>query len=283
MARKSSKTAHVMNLLAGEDSDTSKSEAAKENIAARLNTDSSETIKELTVLAHQASIQTQEGPLSPSPISIIDMSSSTPDPVSELIRQQLNEEEEFAPNQLESDLTMHDQGEELLSVVNAMEVENEVSVISEPGEDEEKEPSAIVTASEVKIYATPTPDDSEVKDNQVPAGSDISTPEAKAVPESIISEEKEELKTPVYQYLNVMENVVRSIVDDYAAKFDACTCGRCIADITALALTKLPPKYIVVESPSASPLLNFYTNRYSQQVIVELTKACSIVKQNPHH
>lgn len=288
MARKSSKTAHVMNLLAGEDSDTSKSEAAKENIAARLNTDSSETIKELTVLAHQASIQTQEGPLSPSPISIIDMSSSAPDPVSELIRQQLDEEEGFPPSQLESDLSMHDQGDELLSVVNAMEVDNEESFLSKTEEDEDQEPSAIVTASEVKIYSIPAADDSEVKDNQVSAESDISTPDEKAVPQSDVFEKKEELKASepkkaVYQYLNVMESVVRSIVDDYAAKFDACTCGRCIADITALALTKLPPKYIVVESPSASPLLNFYTNRYSQQVIVELTKACSIVKQNPHH
>lgn len=239
MARKSSKTAHVMNLLAGEDSEANKSEAAKENLAASLNSDSPETIKELTVLAHQASIQTQEGPLSPSPISIIDMSSSSPDPVSELIRQQLEEEEEFTTvspdaesvaDQLEHDI-IEQNIEETNSFENTLKKVEETSIRS----DYEEEPKTVLP------------------------------------------------QIPTYQYLNVMEYIVKSIVDEYVTKFDACSCGRCTADITALALTKLPPKYIVVESPSASPLLNFYTNRYSQQVIVELTKACSIVKQNPHH
>ena len=69
MARKSSKTAHVMNLLAGDDSESPKSEAAKENIAASLTTELGGSIKELTVMAQQASIQTQDGPLTPSPIS----------------------------------------------------------------------------------------------------------------------------------------------------------------------------------------------------------------------
>ncbi len=93
MARKSSKTAHVMNLLAGGEAESSKSEAAKENLAASQAAESKGTIKELTVLAQQASIQMQDSPLSPSPISIIDLSSSVQDPVAELIKQQLEEDE----------------------------------------------------------------------------------------------------------------------------------------------------------------------------------------------
>ncbi len=42
MARKSSKTAHVMNLLAGEEAESSKEEAARENLAARQTSDSTE-------------------------------------------------------------------------------------------------------------------------------------------------------------------------------------------------------------------------------------------------
>jgi hypothetical protein len=85
MARKSSKTAHVMNLLAGEDSESSKEEAAKENLAARQTSDSTEKIRELT--------DSNQPPSPPTPISIIDMSSSAPDPVAELIREQLEEAE----------------------------------------------------------------------------------------------------------------------------------------------------------------------------------------------
>lgn len=223
MARKSSKTAHVMNLLAGDDSESSKSEAAKENVAASLTPEQGGTIKELTVLAQQASIQTQDGPLTPSPISIIDMSSSAPDPVAELIKQRLEEEED--------------------------------------GEEDLKEEGPQMEDSS----AQETQSMKEMPSEQVPISE---------IPES---------KPLDYEYLNVMEYVVKNRVKDYMEKFDVCICGRCIADVTALALTNLPPKYIVVEHPSASPLLNYYSNRYSQLIIVELTKACSIVKENPHH
>lgn len=220
MARKSSKTAHVMNLLAGDSSESSKSEAARENQAASKITESTETIKELTVLAQQASIQTQEGPLTPSPISIIDMSSSVPDPVAERIKLLLEEEEEAV-------------NEDTSTQPQSPEKETEM-----PAEPEEEE--------------------------------------SPPLPET-------ETKKPSYQYLNVMEHVVKNMVEDYMEKFDVCACGHCVADVTALTLTHLPPKYIVVEPPTASPLLNFYSTRFSLQVIVELTKACSIVKENPHH
>jgi hypothetical protein len=220
MARKSSKTAHVMNLLAGDDSESSKSEAAKENIAASLTSEMGGPIKELTVLAQQASIQTQDGPLNPSPISIIDMSSSAPDPVAELIKQRLEEEEE---NDSEVDI----------------KIEDPISQEIQPKEETSSDQAAL----------------SEIQNS----------------------------KPLDYQYLNIMEYVVKSRVKEYMEKFDVCSCGRCIADATALSLTHLPPKYIVVEAPSASPLLNYYSNRLSQQIIVELTKACAVVKENPHH
>ncbi len=230
MARKSSKTAHVMNLLAGDDSESSKSEAAKENIAASLTSEMGGPIKELTVLAQQASIQTQDGPLTPSPISIIDMSSSAPDPVAELIKQRLEEDEENG---------------------------NEVTV-DPPSPSEEDNKMEAELSPEIHTQEE-TPSD------------------------QIALTEIQDSKPLDYQYLNVMEYVVKSRAKEYMEKFDVCLCGRCISDVTALSLTHLPPKYIVVEAPSASPLLNYYSNRLSQQIIVELTKACAVVKENPHH
>lgn len=239
MARKSSKTAHVMNLLAGDDAEPPKSEAAKENIAASLTPEKGGTIKELTVLAQQASIQTQDAPLTPSPISIIDMSSSAPDPVAELIKQQLEEEE--------------NSGEDLSP--SEQEIPNDPPSPSSKEED-------------------PRPEDPPSQEMQ----------SQKEIPsDETSSSEAEDSKALDYRYLNVMEYVVKSRAKEYMGKFDVCLCDRCVADVTALALTNLPPKYIVVEPPSASPLLNYYSNRFSQLIIVELTKACSIVKENPHH
>lgn len=383
MARKSSKTAHVMNLLAGDEPETSKSEAAKENQAASLNTDSSEAIKELTVLAHKASIQTQEGPLTPSPISIIDMSSSSPDPVSEMIRQQLEEEEGITTDSsqetaieenvtetgntesekavdenarfekteagkndvekaeiegiedeetiaekavtedieaeettaektiaegIESEETTTEKaitegfestgiGSEELKTETPIDDRKKNAVAGDSNEsdanstgstealgnsesgsdvkgnigDEEKDPPMILTASELKVIET---DFEEPKRNPSSESEAIKSKESSSAPEP---------EKPTFKYLNVMEHVVQNKVHEYAAKFDTCCCGHCIADITALTLTNLPPKYVVVKPPTASPLLNFYMNRYSQQVIVEITKACFTVKQNPHH
>ena len=66
-------------------------------------------------------------------------------------------------------------------------------------------------------------------------------------------------------------------------KFGNCMCPRCVADVKAYALTHLPAKYVVIQSSGVFPLLNFYADKYSGQVLVELTKACIVVKENPHH
>ena len=173
MARKSSKTAHVMNLLAGDDSESPKEEAAKENLAARQTSDSAEAIKGLASMNQPSS--------APTPISIIDMSSSAPDPVAELIKEQLEEAE-------------------------AAEVAVDTSAI-EP---------------EKKISKEVTPE--------------------KEVPKEIIPEEQVPEKPPLpsFQYLNVMEYIVKNAAPQYMKDFEVCLCDHCTADVTALALSHLP-------------------------------------------
>lgn len=88
---------------------------------------------------------------------------------------------------------------------------------------------------------------------------------------------------PNYRFVNVMEYIVKDIAIDYMKKFDVCTCERCVVDTIALTLTYCSAKYIVVDSHSVSPLLNFYSNHYLGDVTVELTKACIKIKENPRH
>ena len=66
-------------------------------------------------------------------------------------------------------------------------------------------------------------------------------------------------------------------------QFDVCTCDRCKADVTALTLNGLMPKYIVTMKAAVVPLLSYYTNRLISDVTVEATKSCMIVKENPRH
>lgn len=86
-----------------------------------------------------------------------------------------------------------------------------------------------------------------------------------------------------YVFLNVMEKLVNENTGKWIQQFGVCTCSRCRADVTALALTNLPSKYVVVGRNTAGPLMNFYSQQYSGAVTVEVTKACTKVLERPHH
>lgn len=105
--------------------------------------------------------------------------------------------------------------------------------------------------------------------------------------EPVIDAEAEEVKPlaedPGYTYINVNETIIKEKVEEFSQSFNMCTCNRCLADITALTLTNLSPKYIVRDSHSVAPLLNYYRNKYQNQITVALTKACMTIKENPNH
>lgn len=88
---------------------------------------------------------------------------------------------------------------------------------------------------------------------------------------------------PPYSYVNVMEVITREKAEEFCSCFDMCVCSRCLEDVIALALSNLPPKYIVKDCQAIPPLLNYYRTRYLSQVTVSLTKACLNVKENPRH
>lgn len=83
--------------------------------------------------------------------------------------------------------------------------------------------------------------------------------------------------------VNVMEHIVNDKIIYFMRQFEVCTCSRCRADVTALTLNGLMPKYIVTMKTAVDPLLSYYTNRLISDVTVEATKACMIVKENPRH
>ena len=90
-------------------------------------------------------------------------------------------------------------------------------------------------------------------------------------------------KEPSYVTLNVMETLVDMFALEYMEKFKICTCDRCLADVKALALTKLSGKYVVVDRNAQQAMINFYEKKFKSDIIVELTKACITINENPHH
>ena len=82
-------------------------------------------------------------------------------------------------------------------------------------------------------------------------------------------------------------NLTQALVEDKAEKlmkqFGMCTCNRCKVDVTAIALSNLPAKYVAMQNRDVLPLLSMYEERYSAAVTVQVMNACRLVMKRPHH
>ena len=82
-------------------------------------------------------------------------------------------------------------------------------------------------------------------------------------------------------------NLTQALVEDKADKlmrqFGMCTCNRCRVDVTAIALSNLPAKYVAMQNRDILPLLSMYEEKYSAAVTVQVMNACRMVMKRPHH
>lgn len=82
---------------------------------------------------------------------------------------------------------------------------------------------------------------------------------------------------------NVMEALVESKAEKYIDLFGLCPCPRCRTDVIALALTRLPAKYVVATRADLVPLLSVYEGRYNAAVVSQVMRACNRVAEQPRH
>ena len=313
MARRSNKTAHVLNLIAaGHDT---QSDSTEESV-----------VEKKDGAAANASYPAPARPASaPSPNSISVIDTTTKDPVSDLIQQQLNNSlnEQTqpaapapdavpdaasdkgttpAPEPTVQPASNHESAEKIpLAAAPAGE-----AAISAPAPD--KEPDILETEPQSVPESQPAPESQSASEPEsqsvpeshtTPESQTASEPEAQSAPNlqntlepqsaqnpqsapqpQAISEPEPE---PDFVRLNIMESIVADKIIYYMRQFDVCTCDRCVADTTALTLNGLLPKYIVTTPAAVDPLVSYYTNRLISDVTVEATKACMIVKENPRH
>lgn len=269
MARKSNKTAHVLNLIAGHDS---QQETAEETTAGVGAPGASPTQAAAPAPAVSAPVQN---------VSVIDTTAE--DPVADLIQQQLtNQFEEQAGEssskpetpvqpepQPQPETPVQPEPQPQPETPVQPEPQPEVSAQPEP-QSQPETPAQPETQPEVSAQPEPQPQP------ETPAQPEPQ-PEVSAQPEPEIALE------PDFARVNVMEEIVNDKIIYFMRQFDVCTCERCVADTCALTLSGLLPKYIVTTPAAVDPLLSFYTNRYISDVTVEATKACMVVKDNPRH
>ncbi len=87
----------------------------------------------------------------------------------------------------------------------------------------------------------------------------------------------------MYKIKNYMEDVVISTSEDILKLMDICKCEKCKADITAIALNELPPKYVVTAIGELYTKVNELEQQFSVDVQTAIIKAALIVGKNPKH
>mgnify|MGYP002510111675 CR=1 FL=1 len=251
MARKSNKTAHVLNLLSGheEEQETSGSaETAEAEAAAR------------PAARPEAPMQN---------ISVIDTTEE--DPLTALIHSKLSdglEAQEAAK-----------QGTEAGSPSGSgAPAKDEETAFVETAPEEDASP-APTPNEEAPVETAPTEDASSApapkEEAPVETAPVETTPAESALPAAA--------PEPDFVRLNIMERIVQDKIIYFMREFNVCTCDRCVSDAVALTLNGLAPKYAVVDRAAVAPLSDFYTNKFITEVTVEAMKACVVVKENPRH
>lgn len=85
------------------------------------------------------------------------------------------------------------------------------------------------------------------------------------------------------QIKNYTEVLVENEIDSVMKKMNVCNCKKCKADVTAISLNSLPPKYVVTPKNICYAKLNSYNIQSSIEVTTAITKACEKVSKNPRH
>lgn len=261
---KSSKTAHVLNVLSGVKQDVPAEEE-------KLTAEEPEA---------KAAAEVAPPPRPPVRAPILEMARANDEVLSEQIQQLLEEDWEHE-EETEEEASGSDETQEL------------------PNFAEEEEPPMVMQSVEVDTPLdvespqaksdllgqgnTDGLEESEEPDKPVEEQVATTVPE-EAMP--VIEETTSSVKKPVEEDfcpVNVMQLLVDEKCMRYVKMFDMCDCSRCVADVKALALTNLQPKYMVMRSSEVVPMLTVYERRFHAAITAQLISACKVVLDHPRH
>ena len=160
------------------------------------------------------------------------------------------------------------------NLIQELEKEQTEEQAEQPGEPEEQSEEQTEEQSEEQSEEQTEEQTEQPKTN---AG----TPVQKE-PEQ--QEEQKQEDRPSYRVVNIMEEILTpELILDALKSNDTCTCSRCQADVKALMLTRLPPKYIVADYTAVPMLLTYYHNKFRVAVLSQSIRACMDVKERPRH
>ncbi len=278
---KSSKTAHVLNLLTGPGGE-------KEAPADALPADAAQEAAAELPADLPAAESAPARPLAP---PILEVARSNDDQISSQIRDALESalleedgpaEPETEPAPVPEPVT---EPEAVLETEAEAGAASEMEMVQAPEPVPEPEPETLPVPEPVPEPA-PEPEPEPVPE---PAPEPVPVPEPEPVPEPAPRPEPVPAPQPPAPdpdelvIVNVMDALVEMKAPRYVKMFGLCPCPRCTADVKALTLTNLQPAYIVVRRAEANAMLTVYESRFNSTIFAQLTKACKVVMDSPRH
>jgi competence protein ComFB len=85
-----------------------------------------------------------------------------------------------------------------------------------------------------------------------------------------------------FQLRNVLENYVIEKAKDILESQEMCNCEKCIMDVSAIALNRLPPKYVVTNKGEIYSKINLLILQFETDIVTAVTHGIKIVRENPH-
>lgn len=168
------------------------------------------------------------------------------------------------------------------NLIQELEKEQTEEQAEQPGEQEEQSEERSEEQSEEQTEEQSEEQSEEQTEEQTEQPKTNAGTPVQKEPEQ--QEEQKQEDGPSYRVVNIMEEILTpELILDALKSNDTCTCSRCQADVKALMLTRLPPKYIVADNTTVPMLLTFYRNKFRVAVLSQSMRACMEVKEHPRH
>ena len=244
MAKKTNKTSHVLNLITSSQPPVASSGETQPSSSASGETQ-------------------QEGSAAEEPVRVPSANVTVVDP-----REEGKLAEEIQKN-----------------LIREMEKEQEEKHAEEQAEQSREQEEQPEQPQEQTKQTQEQPEQSE-EQPQIKVGTPVQekTKEPESQEEPGLQEEQKQEARLGYRVVNIMYEILTpELILDALKSNDTCTCSRCQADVKALMLTRLPPKYIVADNTAVPMLLTFYRNKFRVAVLSQSIRACMDVKERPRH
>lgn len=160
------------------------------------------------------------------------------------------------------------------------------SALEKELEEEQAQERALERAEEAGRNMRPSPPQSRRRNRSGPMTRQSPAPSAPMPPKASPMQEQKPVEQGLpdgAEWVNVMLGLVEEKAERYVKMFGLCPCPRCVADVKALALTRLPAKYVVLPAEHKKPMLSLYQARYDGDVTTQVIYACKAVMDAPRH